>query len=80
MQEAKPSELSSGNAMHFIVVCTRALTFSSLLFVMQTPDGVLKLKKLKKLVLKALQESGIQEDETQLSNVIEHKVSLGKGQ
>ncbi|KAL9440927.1 hypothetical protein AB3S75_019578 [Citrus x aurantiifolia] len=39
-----------------------------------TPDGVLKLKKLKKLVLKALQESGIQEDETQLSNVIEYKI------
>lgn len=39
-----------------------------------TPDGVLKSKKLKKLVLKALQESGIQEDETRLSNVIEHKI------
>lgn len=40
-----------------------------------TPGGVLRLKKLKKLVLKALQESGIQEDETQLSNVIEHKIN-----
>lgn len=37
-------------------------------------DGVLKMRKLKKLVLKALEESGITDDETKLSNKLEHKV------
>ncbi|KAH7572099.1 hypothetical protein ACOSQ2_015352 [Xanthoceras sorbifolium] len=39
------------------------------------PDGVMKLKKLRKLVLKSLKESGIQEDETQLCNMLEQKIN-----
>uniref|UniRef100_A0A5B7BB12 U1-type domain-containing protein n=1 Tax=Davidia involucrata TaxID=16924 RepID=A0A5B7BB12_DAVIN len=39
------------------------------------PDGVLKMRKLRKLVLQTLQEYGITEDETQLSNMLEHKVN-----
>ncbi|XP_059634793.1 UBP1-associated proteins 1C [Cornus florida] len=39
------------------------------------PKGVLKMKKLKKLVLKALRDSDITEDESQLINVLEHKVN-----
>ncbi|TXG61613.1 hypothetical protein EZV62_012976 [Acer yangbiense] len=39
------------------------------------PDGVLKMKKLRKLVLKSLKESGIQEDETQFSIMLEHKIN-----
>ncbi|KAJ0089740.1 hypothetical protein Patl1_13525 [Pistacia atlantica] len=38
-------------------------------------DGVVKLKKLKKLVLKSLQESGVQGDKTQLSNMLEQKIN-----
>lgn len=41
----------------------------------QNPDGVLKMRKLRKLVIKALEESGITGDETQLSEKLEHKVS-----
>lgn len=41
----------------------------------QHPDGKLKMKKLRKLVFKALQESGIVVDETELSEALE-KVSL----
>ncbi|GLT61268.1 hypothetical protein SLA2020_339870 [Shorea laevis] len=39
------------------------------------PDGVLKIRSLRKLVLKALQESGITEDETKLSDTLEHKIN-----
>ncbi|XP_050124078.1 UBP1-associated proteins 1C-like isoform X2 [Malus sylvestris] len=38
-------------------------------------DGVLKMRKLKKLVLKALEESGITDDETKLSKKLEHKIN-----
>jgi len=41
----------------------------------QHPDGILKMKKLRKVVLKALQESGIAVDETELSEELEKKVS-----
>ncbi|KAG4197578.1 hypothetical protein ERO13_A05G032100v2 [Gossypium hirsutum] len=37
------------------------------------PDGVLKMRKLQKLVLKALQESGVG-DKSQLSEMLEHKI------
>lgn len=43
--------------------------------VYQNPDGVLKMRKLRKLVLKSLQESGVADDEAQLSDKLEHKVS-----
>ncbi|KAJ0029808.1 hypothetical protein Pint_13446 [Pistacia integerrima] len=46
-----------------------------LAFVKQHSDGVVKLKKLKKLVLKSLQESGVQGDKTQLSNMLEQKIN-----
>ncbi|MBA0774042.1 hypothetical protein Gotri_009282 [Gossypium trilobum] len=37
------------------------------------PDGVLKMRKLQKLVLKALQESGVgDDDKSQLSEMLEH--------
>lgn len=42
----------------------------------QNLDGVLKMKKLQKLVMKALEESGITDDETQLIKELESKVSL----
>lgn len=38
-------------------------------------DGVLKLKKLKKIVLKSVNESGMVEDESQVSDTIEHKIN-----
>ncbi|MCE5166907.1 hypothetical protein HAX54_029308, partial [Datura stramonium] len=38
-------------------------------------DGVLKLKKLKKIVLKSVNESGMVEDESQVSATIEHKIN-----
>ncbi|KAF2287186.1 hypothetical protein GH714_038644 [Hevea brasiliensis] len=41
----------------------------------KNPDGVLKMKKLKKLVLKSLQESGITEGETQISGMLEQKIN-----
>jgi len=41
----------------------------------QHPDGILKMKKLRKFVLKAVQESGIAVDETELSEALEQKVS-----
>ncbi|XVE97942.1 hypothetical protein REPUB_Repub03eG0062400 [Reevesia pubescens] len=40
-----------------------------------SPDGVLKMRKLQKLVLKALQESGVDEDKSQLSEMLEHKIN-----
>ncbi|KAI4335257.1 hypothetical protein L6164_013921 [Bauhinia variegata] len=39
------------------------------------PDGTLKMKKLRKLVLKALQESGIVVDETELSEALQQKIN-----
>ncbi|KAJ9167988.1 hypothetical protein P3X46_019572 [Hevea brasiliensis] len=39
------------------------------------PDGVLKMKKLKKLVLNSLRESGITDDKAQLSGVLEQKIN-----
>ena len=41
-------------------------------------DGVLKIRKLKKLVLKSLKKSGITKLETELGNILEQKVSLSK--
>ncbi|XP_059284080.1 UBP1-associated proteins 1C isoform X1 [Lycium ferocissimum] len=38
-------------------------------------DGALKLKKLKKIVLKSVNESSMVEDESQVSNTIEHKIN-----
>ncbi|KAK6944786.1 Zinc finger, C2H2, LYAR-type [Dillenia turbinata] len=40
-----------------------------------TPEGVLKVKKLRKHVLKALQECGVDEDEKILAEKIEHKIN-----
>jgi hypothetical protein len=37
------------------------------------------MRRLRKLVLKALQESGITEDETKLSDTLEHKVGPSNG-
>ncbi|XP_050220544.1 UBP1-associated proteins 1C [Mercurialis annua] len=39
------------------------------------PDGVLKMKKLKKIAVKSLRESGKTEDETQLNDMIEQKIN-----
>ena len=38
-------------------------------------DGVLKIRKLRKLVLNAIAESGITEGEEKLSTIFEEKVS-----
>ncbi|KAJ8526521.1 hypothetical protein K7X08_028998 [Anisodus acutangulus] len=38
-------------------------------------DGALKLKKLKKIVLKSVNESGMVEDKSQVSDMIEHKIN-----
>ncbi|CAJ1941638.1 unnamed protein product [Sphenostylis stenocarpa] len=40
------------------------------------PDGVLKMKKLRKVVLKALQESGIAVDEAEFSEALEQKLQI----
>ncbi|XWS72221.1 hypothetical protein CRYUN_Cryun02cG0021300 [Craigia yunnanensis] len=40
-----------------------------------SPDGVLKMRKLQKLVLKTLQESGVDDDKSQLSEMLEHKIT-----
>ncbi|KAM2218762.1 hypothetical protein TB2_017647 [Malus domestica] len=42
---------------------------------LKSNDGVLKMRKLKKLVLKALKESGITDDETKLNKQLEHKIN-----
>ncbi|XP_054822089.1 UBP1-associated proteins 1C [Prosopis cineraria] len=39
------------------------------------PDAKLKMKKLRKHVLKALQESGVEVDETELSEALERKIN-----
>ncbi|XP_057967714.1 UBP1-associated proteins 1C [Malania oleifera] len=39
------------------------------------PDGALKMRRLRKLVLKALRESGITEDENQLNERLQHKIT-----
>ncbi|KAL2338752.1 hypothetical protein Fmac_013198 [Flemingia macrophylla] len=39
------------------------------------PDGILKMKKLRKVVLKELQESGIEVDEAELSEALEQKIN-----
>lgn len=41
----------------------------------QNPDGILKLRKLRKLVLGSLRESGFIEDESQLADMLEQKVN-----
>ena len=62
-----------------LLCCCVNLTFllhlNVLFFLWQQPDGILKMKKLKKVVLKALQESGIVVDETELSEALHQKVS-----
>ncbi|OMO91714.1 Zinc finger, U1-type [Corchorus olitorius] len=40
-----------------------------------SPDGVLKKRKLQKLVLKSLQELGVDQDKSQLSEMLEHKIT-----
>lgn len=40
-----------------------------------TPDGALKMKKLAKVVLKSLQESGIAVDDSEFKSTLEHKVN-----
>lgn len=40
----------------------------------QHPDGILKMKKLRKVVFKALQESGIVVNENELSEALEQQV------
>lgn len=42
----------------------------------QSPDGKMKMKKLKKLVMEAVKQSGITEDESQLSEKLERKVRV----
>ena len=51
------------------------ISLTLLLHLGQNSDGVLKLKKLKKIVLKSVNVSGMVEDESQVSDTIEHKVS-----
>ncbi|XP_034913349.1 uncharacterized protein [Populus alba] len=42
---------------------------------LKSNDGVLKIRKLKKLVLNSLQESGTAKDETELDNILEQKIN-----
>ncbi|CAL9027616.1 unnamed protein product [Prunus brigantina] len=42
---------------------------------LKSNDGVLKMRKLKKLVLKAIEESGITDDEAKLSDMLDHKIN-----
>ncbi|KAA3490313.1 pre-mRNA cleavage factor Im 25 kDa subunit 1-like [Gossypium australe] len=57
-----------------IVVLVHAFMLSFICIWLR-PDGVLKMRKLQKLVLKALQESGVgDDDKSQLSEMLEHKI------
>ncbi|XP_058106554.1 UBP1-associated proteins 1C-like [Magnolia sinica] len=40
-----------------------------------SPDGAMKIRKLRKLVSKALQESGITQDEAQFQDMLMHKIN-----
>ncbi|XP_021277239.1 UBP1-associated proteins 1C [Herrania umbratica] len=40
-----------------------------------SPDEVLKIRKLQKLVLKALREAGVDEEKSQLTEMLEHKIT-----
>ncbi|ONH97660.1 hypothetical protein PRUPE_7G204300 [Prunus persica] len=42
---------------------------------LKSNDGVLKMRKLKKLVLKAIEESGRTDDEAKLSDMLDHKIN-----
>ncbi|KAJ6742738.1 CELL GROWTH-REGULATING NUCLEOLAR PROTEIN LYAR [Salix viminalis] len=42
---------------------------------LKSNDGVLKIRKLKKLVLKSIQESGIAKVDTELGNILEQKIN-----
>ncbi|KAI4376514.1 hypothetical protein MLD38_014266 [Melastoma candidum] len=43
-----------------------------------SPDGAMKIKKLKTLVLKVMKESGIADAEIQLGDTLEHKINSSK--
>ena len=51
-------------------------TLLMLLHVEQNPENVLKMKKLRKLVLKDLRESGFTEDKSELTDMLDQKVNL----
>lgn len=40
-----------------------------------SPDGVLKMKKLRKHILKSLRESGVEEDESDVKEILEQKIN-----
>lgn len=42
---------------------------------LKSNDGVLKMRNLKKLVLKAIEELGITDDEAKLSDMLDHKIN-----
>lgn len=44
---------------------------------MQNPDRAMKIKKLQKLVIKELQDSGVTGDKAQLQEMLMNKVRLG---
>lgn len=60
--------------LSFLTQYFNLFIFWKLYACVQNPDGVLKMRKLRKLVMKGLAESGITDDETQLSEKLEHKV------
>ncbi|XP_062091091.1 UBP1-associated proteins 1C [Humulus lupulus] len=67
VQESCPASEETLNKIKWKKIITSALKSS--------PDGVIKMKKLRKTVLKALQESGITVDEDQFKKTIEHKIN-----
>ena len=63
--------LSLPGTFVFIILAFMLIKFSS---TAQNPERILKLKKLKKLVTKSLQESGVAEPENQLHRMLMDKV------
>ncbi|XP_038981166.1 UBP1-associated proteins 1C [Phoenix dactylifera] len=65
--EDKHSKLASKHKIKWKKLVTSTLKLN--------PDGIMKIRKLQKLVFKALQESGINEDETQLRDTLMDKIN-----
>lgn len=53
---------------------SRYVERNNFFFMKQNPDGVMKMKKLKKVLLKTLKESCVTVDEEQFFDMIEKKV------
>ncbi|CAI9780333.1 unnamed protein product [Fraxinus pennsylvanica] len=71
-----PSELSNGEVIQ-VERAEKKIKWKKLITsaLKSNPDGALKFKKLRKLVLKFLKESGSTDDKTRVSEMLEQKVN-----